>query len=54
MIITSIIYLIIRGVQVEKKGFMGRLKILSKPTGKPQWKQAIINHVIDGFSCYNS
>lgn len=25
---------------MEKKGFMGRLKILSKPTGKPQWKLA--------------
>lgn len=26
---------------MENKGFMGRLKILSKPTGKPQWKIAI-------------
>ena len=25
---------------MEKKGFMGRLKTLSKPTGKPQWKLA--------------
>jgi hypothetical protein len=25
---------------VEKKGFTGRLKILSKPTGKPMWSQA--------------
>ncbi|NYB51232.1 MAG: FUSC family protein [Methanobacteriaceae archaeon] len=25
---------------MEKKGFMGRLKILSRPTGKPQWKLA--------------
>jgi hypothetical protein len=31
---------------VEKKGFMGRLKILSKPTGKPQWKQAIITMLL--------
>lgn len=26
---------------VEKKGFVGRLKILSKPTGKPLWSQAV-------------
>ena len=25
---------------MERKGFMGRLKTLSKPTGKPQWKLA--------------
>ncbi|EKQ55676.1 MAG: putative membrane protein [Methanobacterium sp. Maddingley MBC34] len=25
---------------MEKKGFTGRLKILSKPTGKPMWSQA--------------
>lgn len=25
---------------MEKKGFAGRLKILSKPTGKPMWSQA--------------
>ncbi|AUB54807.1 hypothetical protein BK007_01430 [Methanobacterium subterraneum] len=25
---------------MEKKGFMGKLKILSKPTGSPQWKLA--------------
>jgi hypothetical protein len=25
---------------MEKKGFFGRLRILSKPTGKPQWKLA--------------
>ncbi len=25
---------------MRKKGFMGRLKVLSKPTGKPQWKLA--------------
>lgn len=31
---------------MEKKGFMGRLKILSKPTGKPQWKQAIITMLL--------
>jgi len=29
------------GVYVEKKGFFGRLKILSKPTGKPMWNQAV-------------
>lgn len=28
-------------MQMGKKGFMGKLKILSKPTGKPQWKQAV-------------
>jgi hypothetical protein len=28
------------GVYVEKKGFFGRLKILSQPTGKPMWSQA--------------
>lgn len=28
-------------MNVEKKGFFGRLKILSKPTGKPLWKQAV-------------
>jgi hypothetical protein len=27
-------------VYVEKKGFAGRLKTLSKPTGKPMWSQA--------------
>jgi len=27
-------------VYVEKKGFAGRLKTLSKPTGKPMWNQA--------------
>lgn len=31
---------------MEKKGFMGRLKVLSKPTGKPQWKLAVKSMII--------
>lgn len=36
----SLGYLTLVGVYVEKKGFAGRLKTLSKPTGKPMWSQA--------------